>query len=102
MRVQLLGYMEAGEYADFLAELGSGRLPLCPGTLDHVELPPAVFSPARSLAELAKRIYPDLAQNLENVPWLEERTILTVLNSDAKKNQRPHHRACAWARDRLY
>ena len=85
MRVLLQGDEEAGNYADFLAELGSGRLPLCPGTTDDVELPPAVLSPARSLAELAERIFPDLAQNLEDPHWLEERTILTVLNSDAKK-----------------
>ncbi|XP_043216968.1 uncharacterized protein LOC122379102 [Amphibalanus amphitrite] len=80
----LQGDLEAGEYATFLSQLGSGRLPLCPGTLDSVTVPPTVLSPARSLAELAERIYPDLAQNCQNLEWLEERTILTVLNSDAK------------------
>ncbi|KAF0298467.1 ATP-dependent DNA helicase PIF1 [Amphibalanus amphitrite] len=84
MRVQLQGDLEAGEYATFLSQLGSGRLPLCPGTLDSVTVPPTVLSPARSLAELVERIYPDLAQNCQNLEWLEERTILTVLNSDAK------------------
>ena len=85
MRVLLQGDEEAGEYAQFLAELGSGRLPLCPGTADDVQLPPAALSPAQTLAELAERIYPDLAQNFEDQQWLEERTILTVLNSDARK-----------------
>lgn len=85
MRVQLQGDAEAGDYAAFLAELGSGVLPLCPGTPDDVELPPAVVSPARSLAELAELIYPDLAQNLDNQQWLQERAILTVLNSDVRK-----------------
>ncbi|XP_043192048.1 ATP-dependent DNA helicase pif1-like [Amphibalanus amphitrite] len=85
MRVQLQGDAGAGQYAQFLAELGSGRLPLCPGTPDTVQLPPAVLSPARTLDELIDRIYPDLAQNLPNLGWLEERAILTVLNSDAKK-----------------
>ena len=85
MRVQLQGDLDAGEYAQFLAELGSGKLPLCPGTPDTVQLPPAVLSPARTLDELVDRIYPDLAQNLPDLDWLEERAILTVLNSDAKK-----------------
>ena len=85
MRAYLQGDDEAGAYAQFLTELGSGLLPPCPGTVDDVYLPPAVISPARSLDELAARIYTDLAQNVGNVQWLEERTILTVLNSDAKK-----------------
>ena len=34
---------------------------------------------------MAERIYPDLAQNFEGQQCLEERTILTVLNSDAIK-----------------
>ena len=85
MRVQLQGDEGAGHYAQLLAELGSGRLPLCPGTPDTVQLPPAVLSPARTLDELVERIYPDLAQNLPDLDWLEERAILTVLNSDAKK-----------------
>ena len=84
MRVQLQGDQRAGDYARLLAEVGSGHLPLCPGTTDHVQLPAEVVSPARSLAELTERVFPDLAQNLQNLDWLEERTILTVLNSDAK------------------
>ena len=93
-RVILHGDADTGDYTQFLSELGSGRLPLCPGTADHVVLPPAVLSPARSLAELTERIIPDLAENLDNVEWLEKRTILTVLNSDAKKSTTTSSSVC--------
>ncbi|XP_037071432.1 uncharacterized protein LOC119092581 [Pollicipes pollicipes] len=40
---------------------------------------------ARSLAELAARIYPDLSQNIDDTEWLEERAILTVFNAGVKR-----------------
>ena len=101
MRVQLQGDAGVGEYATLLAQVGSGQLPLCPGTIDHVQVPPAVVSPARSLAELVDRVFPDLAENMVNMEWLEERAILTVLNSDAKAVN-DHVIGCAPGRETIY
>ncbi|XP_037067965.1 uncharacterized protein LOC119089403 [Pollicipes pollicipes] len=85
MRAQLQGDAEAGEYTRFLCRLGSSQLPLCPYTEDHVVLLPAVRSSARSLAELAAWIYPDLSQNIGDTEWFEERAILTVFNAGVKR-----------------
>ncbi|XP_037088893.1 uncharacterized protein LOC119109382 [Pollicipes pollicipes] len=41
MSAQLQGDAEAGEYARFLCRLGSGQVPRCPYTEDHVKLLPA-------------------------------------------------------------
>ena len=86
MRAHLYGDAEAGAFADFLLRVGAGQLDILRHLgEDTVEVPNSVRSPARSLAELTARIYPNVEERYRDDQWLQERVILTVLNADAAK-----------------
>ena len=84
MRVQLHQDARAAEFSAFLLRVGNGELPIVREMGDDViNIPPEIRSPATSVAELAARVFPDLADNYENAEWLHQRAILTTRNTDA-------------------
>ncbi|KAF0303442.1 hypothetical protein FJT64_024559 [Amphibalanus amphitrite] len=67
-------------------QLGNGELPIVRELgEDVIDVPPESRSPATSVAELAVRIFPDLAANYVDTEWLHQRAILTPRNSDVDK-----------------
>ncbi|XP_043211412.1 uncharacterized protein LOC122375900, partial [Amphibalanus amphitrite] len=76
----LNGDDQAGEFANFLLRVGDGRLPVV-AQPDSVQVPELVVSPARSLAALVDRIFPDMAGRHRDEEWLHERAILSPLNA---------------------
>ncbi|XP_043210441.1 uncharacterized protein LOC122375236 [Amphibalanus amphitrite] len=86
MRVQLHQDARAAEFSDFLLTVGNGELPIVRELgEDVIDVPPEIQSPATSVAELAVRIFPDLAANYVDTEWLHQRAILTPRNSDVDK-----------------
>ncbi|XP_043217555.1 ATP-dependent DNA helicase pif1-like [Amphibalanus amphitrite] len=86
MRVQLHQDARAAEFSDFLLRVGNGELPIVRELgEDVIDVPLEIRSPATSVAELAVRIFPDLAANYVDTEWLHQRAILTPRNSDVDK-----------------
>ena len=84
MRVQLHQDARAAEFSAFLLRIGNGELPVIRELgEDVINVPQQICSPATNVAELAVRIFPDLAANYEDADWLHQRAILTPRNADA-------------------
>ena len=83
--VQLYQDARAAEFSTFLLTVGSGELPIIREIgEDVINVPEQTRSPAASVAELADRIYPNLADNYQDTDWLHQRDILTTRNADAE------------------
>ena len=70
-----------------MLEVGEGRVALCPGTDDFVQLPASVTaSPGCTLNDLVADVFPDLGLRLAGDPgagqFFGERAILTTRNDD--------------------
>ena len=76
----LNGDDQAGEFANFLLRVGDGRLPIVTEP-DTVQVPEPVASPARRLADLIERVFPNLAERYHDEAWLHERAILSPHNA---------------------
>ncbi|GFU70728.1 ATP-dependent DNA helicase [Trichonephila clavipes] len=81
MRVQLQRDASAGNFTKQLMDIGNGRMEIDEST-QCITLPANFCKITESIDELVQKVFPNIAQNYKNHPWLSMRAILAAKNID--------------------
>lgn len=84
MRVHLLQDASAQTFAKQLLDMGDGKIPIDPATLE-ISFPSNFCQMQSSIQDVEKMVFPNISRNYKNHAWLCERAILAPKNDEVNK-----------------